>query len=175
MHVNNHSMLLPGSSLIVTRSQAKNTPVVNDDSSGDDNLSSEPEPGNGRDGSDGSGVNSQPDVDTGTPELMNTDSPTICLNNERDREELINEQKTDATLDPCRRLAAQNKGGMFIEDNILYHRNEVCGHVVKQLCVPHGRRLQVMHLAHDTVMSGHLGGQKTRERIIYVLISIGRT
>ena len=36
---------------------------------------------------------------------------------------------------------------------------------VKQLCVPHGRRLQVMCLAHDTVVSGHLGNQKTSERI----------
>jgi len=81
------------------------------------------------------------------------------------REELINEQKANATLDPCWHLAAQNKGGMFIENNILYHCDEVCGHVVKQLCVPHGRRLQVMRLAHDTVMSGHLGGQKTRECI----------
>jgi len=37
--------------------------------------------------------------------------------------------------------------------------------VVEQLCVPHGRCLQVMHLARDAAMSGHLGGQKTREHI----------
>ena len=35
------------------------------------------------------------------------------LNSKSDRDVLISEQKTDATLDPCRRLAAQNKGGMF--------------------------------------------------------------
>jgi len=151
------------SSLVVTRSQAKNTPEDNDDSL-NDSLLSEPEPANGGDGCD-SGVNSQPTVETDTPELVNIDSPTIYLNNESDRDELINEQKTDATLDPCWRLAAQNKGGMFIENSILYHRDEVCGHVVQQLCVPHGRRLQVMRLAHDAVVSGHLGDQKTRERI----------
>jgi len=57
------------------------------------------------------------------------------------------------------------KGGMLVDDGVLYHQDEVCGHVVKQLCVPHGRRLQVMRLAHDAVVARHLGGQKTRERI----------
>ena len=54
---------------------------------------------------------------------------------------------------------------MFLKDGLLYHRDEICGQEVEQLCVPHGRRLQVMRLAHDAAMSGHLGGQKTRERI----------
>jgi len=31
--------------------------------------------------------------------------------------------------------------------------------------VPHGRQLQEMRHAYDAVMSGHLGGQKTRQRI----------
>jgi len=75
---------------------------------------------------------------------------------------LISEQKTDATLDPCRRLADQNKGGMFLRNGLLYHRDEICGQAVEQLCVLHGRRLQLMRLAHDAVMSGHLSGQKTR-------------
>jgi len=55
--------------------------------------------------------------------------------------ELINQQKADATLDLCWRLAAQNKDGMFVEDGVLYHRDEVCGHAVRQLCAAHGRRL----------------------------------
>ena len=71
---------------------------------------------------------------------------------------MINKQKADATLDPCWHLADQHKGGMLVEDGVLYHQDEVCGHVVKQLCVPHGRRLQVMRLAHDAVVAGHLGG-----------------
>ena len=50
---------------------------------------------------------------------------------------------------------------MFLKDGLLYHRDEICGQVVEQLCVSHGRRLQVMSRAHDAVMSGHLGGQKT--------------
>jgi len=54
---------------------------------------------------------------------------------------------------------------MLVDDGVLYHQDKVCGHVVKQLCVPHGRRLQVMRLAHDAVVAGHLSGQKTREHI----------
>ena len=112
-------------------------------------------------------VNNCSDIDGS--QLENVDHPIIQLNSESDRDALISEQKTDATLDPCRRLADQNKdqnkGGMFLRDGLLYHRDEICGQVVEQLCVPCERRLQVMRLAHDAVMSGNLGGQKTRERI----------
>jgi len=109
---------------------------------------------------------STPNVDTNqdnTPE--NVDYPFINFTNESDHNTLMDEQKADTTLDPLWRIASQNKGHMFVENGILYHREEVGGHEVKQLCVPHGRRLQVMRLAHDTVVSGHLGNQKTSERI----------
>jgi len=75
------------------------------------------------------------------------DNPTVYPCSGSDRVALINEQKADATLDPCWRLADQHKGGMVVEDGILYHQDEVCGHVVKQLCVPHGRRYDTMPLA----------------------------
>ncbi|KAK7480042.1 hypothetical protein BaRGS_00028679 [Batillaria attramentaria] len=35
----------------------------------------------------------------------------------------------------------------------------------RQVCVPAALRKEVMRLAHDTPMGGHLGGKKTRERI----------
>jgi len=63
--------------------------------------------------------------------LENVDHPIIQLNSESDRDALISEQKTDTTLDPCRRLAAQNKGGMFLKDGLLYHRDEICGQAVE--------------------------------------------
>ena len=43
------------------------------------------------------------------------------------RVSLIQEQKTDASLDPCWHLAKHGKGGMVVEDGILYHWDEVCG------------------------------------------------
>jgi len=109
---------------------------------------------------------STPDVDTNqdnTPE--NVDYPFINFTNESDHKTLKDEQKADTTLDPLWRMTSQNNGHIFVKNGILYHREEVGGHEVKQLCVPHGRRLQVMRLAHDTVVSGQLGKQKTSERI----------
>ena len=38
----------------------------------------------------------------------------------------------------------------------------MCGHTIKQLCVPDGRRVAVMQLAHD---ANHLAGKKTLQRI----------
>jgi len=51
---------------------------------------------------------------------------------------------------------------MVVENDIFYHNNEVCGHPVKQLCVPVGRCNTVMRLAHE---SNHLAGKKTLQRI----------
>lgn len=102
------------------------------------------------------------DVDTAVSDVdedNNTENvyfhPTI-LADESGCRVRIDEQKTDATLDPCWRMASQNKGRMFADNGVLYHRDKVCGHEVQQLCVPHGRRMQVMRLSHDA----HLGNQK---------------
>jgi len=154
------------SSAVVTKSHSDRGVLATDqsdngDNSGDDNLLRQSR-SHVRDEDDDE-VDNCSGVDCS--QLENIDHPIIQLNNESDRDVLISEQKTDATLDPCRCLADQNKGDMFLRDGLLYHRDEICGQVVEQLCVPHGRRLQVMRLAHDAVMSGHLGGQKTRERI----------
>jgi len=98
-------------------------------------------------------------------ETINVDNPVSCLSNDDDRNALVDEQKSDVTLDPLWRLASQSKGGTLVENGLLFHQDEVCGHKVKQLCVPHGRRVQIMRLAHDVDTSGHLGSQKTRERV----------
>ena len=83
------------------------------------------------------------------------DDPRLVFSHKDDRVSLIQEQKTDATLDPCWRLAKHGKGGMIVEDGILYHWDEVCGHKVKPLCVPYARRMQVMRKANDADTSGH--------------------
>jgi len=51
---------------------------------------------------------------------------------------------------------------MVVENGILYHNDEVCGHPIKQLCVPDGCRVAVMRLAHD---GNHLAGKRTLQRI----------
>ena len=59
----------------------------------------------------------------------------------------------------------------MVEDDLLYHYDEVGGHRVKQLCVPFGRRLQVMRLAHDTIAAGHLASRKTRTNSLEFLLA----
>ena len=104
-------------------------------------------------------------VEHGDDITDNVDYPDASFVNKTDHETLIEEQRNDATLDPCWRMALQGKRGMFVENGLLYHWDLVCGHEVKQVCVPHGRHVQVMRLAHEAITVGHLRGQKTSERI----------
>ena len=78
--------------------------------------------------------------------------------------DLINEQQTDETLLECIRLAKQRKGGYFIRDSILFHKDRVCGHSVDQLVLPLNRRSDVLKLAHDKC-GFHQRHRKTIERI----------
>ena len=100
------------SGAVVTRSHSRSAPATdlsdNGDNSGDDKLLRQSRSGVRHDDDD---VNNCSNIDGS--QLENIDHPIIQLNSESDRDALIAEQKTDATLDPCRRLAAQNKGGMF--------------------------------------------------------------
>ena len=106
---------------MVTRSHSRSVPATdlsdNSDNSGDDKLLRQSR----SDVRDDNDVNNCTDIDGS--ELENIDHPIIQLNSESDRDVLISEQKTDATLDPCSRLADQNKGGMFLRDGLLYHRD----------------------------------------------------
>jgi len=42
--------------------------------------------------------------------------PDASFVNKTDHETLIEEQRNDATLDPCWRMALQGKDGMFVEN-----------------------------------------------------------
>jgi len=78
---------------------------------------------------------------------------------------LIREQQSDETLAPYWELAASNKQGMVVRDGVLYHKDMVDGYEVEQLCVPQGRRAEVMRLGHEALTAGHLAGLSTRARI----------
>ena len=43
----------------------------------------------------------------------------------------------------------------MIHNGLLYHRDQVEGQSVSQLCVPKGRRDNVLRLAHESVFGGH--------------------
>jgi len=130
---------------VVTRSQSKA-------------LTSDSDDDNGGSGSQSFNCsNTAVDVSAESQTVDHVDKPVTDVINVDDRASLIAEQKADTTLDPYWRLAARGKGGMSVEDDVLYHQDEVGGHMVKQLCVPYGRRMEVMRLAHDAVTTGHLG------------------
>jgi transposase InsO family protein len=78
--------------------------------------------------------------------------------------EMINEQRTDESLKGCWALAQCGKGGFVINDGLLYHSEKILSQAFLQLCLPKGRRLTVLQLAHDTA-GGHLAARKTRDRI----------
>ena len=55
----------------------------------------------------------------------------------------------------------------FVERKDLLHREFTKGNkVTLQLVVPEGFREKVMRLAHETLMSGHLGTKKTLDRVV---------
>ena len=93
--------------------------------------------------------------------------------------ELKQEQKNDATLKRVWELAEQKEApkmtksaqSWFTVKNGLLYRNHqqlqgVNRPVTKQLVVPQGRRHQVLKLAHESIMAGHMGVQKTTDRIL---------
>jgi transposase InsO family protein len=79
-------------------------------------------------------------------------------------ETLKAEQLADDTLSNCWTLARANKGDYFIYDGLLYHRDNILGQPVSQLCLPLKRRAEVLKLAHD-IHGGHLSFRKSRDRL----------
>jgi len=84
---------------------------------------------------------------------------------EADATALFTEQGEDPSLANCWMQAQAGKGGFLTHKGLLYHKDQVEGQAVCQLCVPQGRRAKILQLAHESVVGGHLGERKTRERI----------
>ena len=103
-------------------------------------------------------------VDAGR--AIEPDEKNASINNvgQADADILAQEQLSDDTLKSYWNLAKEGKGGFFIRDGILYHEEQILGHSFCQLCLPKGRRSQVLRLAHD-IGGGHLGSKHTKERI----------
>ena len=94
--------------------------------------------------------------------VMNTDRlHTTVLDND----EMRRAQLGDDSLSVCWEMAKLGKGNFIIDDELLYHIEQVEGQKVCQLCVPKSKRNVVLQMAHESVFSGHLVEKKTRERI----------
>ena len=88
------------------------------------------------------------------------------------KEQLISSQEQDKTLKKLFEKAQKaehkkNSDSEFgLKSNILYrHWKSHEGKTVTKVVLPHSLREKVMKLAHDTVMSGHQGCNKTKDRI----------
>jgi transposase InsO family protein/ribosomal protein L21E len=82
-----------------------------------------------------------------------------------DNDTLLREQQNCHNLKPCWQQANQNKNNFFTDNNLLYHKGEIMGHKVNQLCLPEDRIGVVLRVAHDAPCAGHMAFKATRARI----------
>ena len=94
-----------------------------------------------------------------------------------DKDELVRQQEADESLQKLRNRqgkTTKHKGSVYFEEKakVLYrvfqHPSFNNGKPVRQVLVPASLRRQVMEVAHDSIMGGHLGIKKTLDRILAV-------
>ena len=78
----------------------------------------------------------EPEAEENSPEDVDR-VPVTSI--EADSSVLAEEQRQDPTLVTCWAQAQASKGGFVIHKELLYHRDQVEGQAVCQLCVPQGR------------------------------------
>ncbi|GFX59075.1 hypothetical protein TNCV_3815091 [Trichonephila clavipes] len=74
-------------------------------------------------------------------------------------------QWEDDTLKKLWRLAEKQKNSVKIHNGILTHSEYICGENIDQALLPQCKREEVLKMTHDVPLDGHLGEQKTRQRI----------
>ncbi|XP_076472305.1 uncharacterized protein LOC143301798 [Babylonia areolata] len=99
--------------------------------------------------------------------------PTNSIKMHISREELIKQQGQDSDLRKARESADRKTVQRTGSGEVTYRRKQGvlvrcfknhCGEVT-QVCVPKTLRTSVLSLGHDAPMSGHLGMQRTRDRV----------
>lgn len=106
-----------------------------------------------------------------TESLRDNPSPNIL---DRNRNQLILDQKSDVTLEKIYReatgIAPEESDGYFFTNGVLMHRkyrtNERNGtRYVDRIVVPESYRNEILRVGHTIPLSGHMGRNKTVERI----------
>ena len=106
-----------------------------------------------------------------------TEHTRMTLQDVTDNPDLLKElQQQDPTLNGVRQKlvspdeALDNRVGFYLRDGLLHRTwRKRCageGEAVEQLIVPRCLRQKILDLAHDHAMGGHLGVQKTKERVL---------
>ncbi|GBN68651.1 hypothetical protein AVEN_251381-1 [Araneus ventricosus] len=86
---------------------------------------------------------------------------------ERTRTSFIESQMSDPTLSNAWEMAKTEGSAYAIKDGVLTHTEYICGEKVKQVVLPKCKRDEVLRVAHEIPLAGHLGEQKTKQRIKY--------
>lgn len=76
-------------------------------------------------------------------------------------------QHEDESLEECFKWAKKKEKSYELDGKILLHCENVGGNKIKQVVLPHCKRSEVIKMAHDTPLAGHLGEKKTIQRIKY--------
>src|SRR6218665_2614888 len=63
------------------------------------------------------------------------------------------------------KLAEDKQSEFCVVNGLLYKKHRILDEVIYQVVLPKERRIKVMSLAHEEPFGGHLGKEKTRERI----------
>ncbi|GBM97791.1 Retrovirus-related Pol polyprotein from transposon 297 [Araneus ventricosus] len=74
---------------------------------------------------------------------------------------------SDPTLSDAWEMARTEGNACAIKDGVLTHTEYICGEKVKQLVLPKCKRDEVLKVAHEIPLAGHLGEQKTKQLIKY--------
>ncbi|GFX71141.1 hypothetical protein TNCV_3649061 [Trichonephila clavipes] len=76
-------------------------------------------------------------------------------------------QRMDESLRSVWGQAENKQNACDIDDGVLVHIESICGENVKQVVLPTWKREEVMRMAHEIPLAGHLGESKTKQRIKY--------
>ncbi|GBN17717.1 Retrovirus-related Pol polyprotein from transposon 297 [Araneus ventricosus] len=109
-----------------------------------------------------------PSIDRGASiELISTESdrdgPTQV--GEETRSSFIESQISDPTLSYAWEMARMGGNACAIKDGVLTHTEYICGEKVRRVVLPKCKRDEVLRVAHEIPLAGHLGEQKTKQRI----------
>ena len=111
----------------------------------------------------------KPESDTLVTEPGKDKFPVNIL--DRDRNQLIADQKADVTLEKVRKESSKMESdGYFFTNDLLMHRKHLPEErngirYVDRIVVPEAYRNEILRVGHTIPLSGHMGSKKTLERI----------
>ncbi|GBN87042.1 hypothetical protein AVEN_157583-1 [Araneus ventricosus] len=102
-------------------------------------------------------------------ELISTESDRddSMQDSEETRTSFIESQMSDPTLSDAWEMARTEESAYAIKDGVLTHTEYICREKVKQVVLRKCKRDEVLRVAHEIPLAGHLGEQKTMQRIKY--------